>query len=74
MAVAEAGYEVGEEELEAELKALVEEEEREKMEKMETVKVIEMQEEREKKTDTEKGTESARVHEKEEEERVPVAA
>lgn len=73
MAAAEASYEVGEEELEAELKALVEEGEREKMEKMETEKVMEKQE-REKEVEKDKTAvdEGEEVHEKEE--RVPVAA
>ncbi|EIM90317.1 uncharacterized protein STEHIDRAFT_119337 [Stereum hirsutum FP-91666 SS1] len=74
MAVAEAGYEVGEEELEAELKALVEEGEKEKMERVETEKVMEKQREREKEVEKDKtvADEGEKVHEKEV--RVPVAA
>lgn len=73
MAVAEAGYEVGEEELEEELRALVEEGEREKLEKLETEKVMEKQKEREREADQAKEKERAEVEEKDEE-RVPVAA
>lgn len=73
MAAAESGYEVNEEELEAELKALVEEGEREKMEKVETEKVMEKQErENEVEKDKTAVDEGEEVHEKEE--RVPVAA
>lgn len=74
MAAAEAEYEVGEDELEAELKALVEEGEREKMERVETEKDVEKQKEREKEVEKDKNAveEGAEVHEKEE--RVPVAA
>lgn len=73
MAVAEAGYEAGEEELEAELRALVEEGEREKMEKVETEKVMEKQKEREEEVEKDKvgEEEGEKDHEQE---RVPVTA
>lgn len=74
MAVAEAGYEVGEEELEAELRALVEEGEREKIERVETEKVMEKQMEREKEAEKDKTGMEEGEEVREKEDRVPVAA